>query len=108
MEYEELHRPSWLMTVRQADLIELIAKRKGKTVHDLVDEGLAKLGTQAETASLRRKLIEQLDWILAGKPPLQSPYYESFTETWDYPFHVRCRLAQVDMEIDKFIEMVRN
>jgi hypothetical protein len=96
----------WVMTLRQAEALERAAKLRRVTVEELVDEALKGVGTQRETVELRRKILEQAEWLLDGKPAERAPYIEEFGETLSYPFwESHLYGPQRDMPIDEFVKL---
>lgn len=100
-------KPCWMMNLKKAEAIERLAQLHDLDVEELVDEVLKRLGTPSQTITTRKRLMPQLEWLLAGKPLGLAPYYERFYETADYPFLAAYRgiPTQVEVTIDEFIAM---
>ena len=100
-------RPPWQMSTRQAVAIEREAMRMHMTVGDFVEHVVARLGDFRQTEQLRLKLVEQLDWLLAGNPEdRDAPYLLRFEALREHPFSVPDAWGpQIDPSIDAFIRV---
>ena len=81
--------PPWFMTPEQALTIRRRAERLDIPVTQLIDHALARLGSEPSTATMRRTLLEQLEWQLEGHPAEDAPYLEKFYMLNEHPFRER-------------------
>lgn len=101
----DYEQPVWMMNRHQAEAIERQADWKDMTVEELVDHVLDNMSEQFDgsSSSLRKKLLDQLKWILAGRYEDDAPYIREFEFTGVNPFYITS--SEMDTSIDRFIQI---
>lgn len=93
--------PPWMINLSQAEAIEMFSTHYNIAITEFIDRVLAFRFPGESIGPVRRKFVEQVDWLLSGRPVEYSPYYADYIDFWADPFGKA--IGHVDITADEFI-----